>query len=81
MYWVYFELNLLMSTILSLIYVVCVCAQSCPTLCHPQGLKPAKLLCPWNLPGKNTGVGCHFLLQGVFLTQGLNPCLLLTSPA
>ena len=27
-------------------------------------------------PGKNTGVGCHFLLQGIFLTQGLNPCLL-----
>ena len=30
------------------------------------------LLCPWDFPGKNTGVGCHFLLQGVFLTQGLN---------
>ena len=27
-------------------------------------------------PGKNTGVGCHFLLQGIILTQGLNPCLL-----
>ena len=34
------------------------------------------LLCPWNFPGKNTGVGCHFLLQGIFLTQGLNPHLL-----
>ena len=33
-------------------------------------------LCPWDFPGKNTGVGCHFLLQGIFLTQGLNPCLL-----
>ena len=31
------------------------------------------LLCPWDFPGKNTGVGCHFLLQGIFLTQGLNP--------
>ena len=29
------------------------------------------LLCPWNFPGKNTGVGCHFLLQRIFLTQGL----------
>ena len=29
-----------------------------------------KLFCPWNFPGKNTGVGCHFLLQGNFLTQG-----------
>ena len=29
-------------------------------------------LCPWDSPGKNTGVGCHFLLHGVFPTQGLN---------
>ena len=34
------------------------------------------LLCPWNSPGKNTGVGCHFLLQGIIRTQGLNPGLL-----
>ena len=33
-------------------------------------------LCPWNFPGKNTGVDCHFLLKGIFLTQGLNPRLL-----
>ena len=32
-----------------------------------------RLLCPWDFPGKNTGVGCHSLLQGIFLTQGLNP--------
>ena len=31
---------------------------------------------PWDFPGKNTGVGCHFLLQEIFLTQGLNPGLL-----
>ena len=31
------------------------------------------LLCPWDFPGKNTGVGCHFLLQGIFATHGLNP--------
>ena len=37
---------------------------------------PARLLCPWNSPGKNTGVGCHSLLQGIFLTQGSNPQLL-----
>ena len=30
----------------------------------------------WNSPGKNTGVGCHCLLQGIFMTQGSNPCLL-----
>ena len=37
---------------------------------------PARLLCPWNSPGKNTGVGSHSLLQGVFLTQGSNLGLL-----
>ena len=35
-----------------------------------------KILCPWDSSSKNTGVGCHFLLQGIFLTQGSNPCLL-----
>ena len=47
-----------------------------PNSLWPHGLQPARLLCSWNSPGKNTGVGCHFLLQGIFLTQGLNPCLL-----
>ena len=42
----------------------------------PHGLRPARLLCPWGFPGKNTGVGCHFLLQGIFLTQGSNSGLL-----
>ena len=36
----------------------------------------ASLLCPWDSPGKNTGVCCHALLQGIFPTQGLNPNLL-----
>ena len=40
------------------------------------GLYPARLLCPWDSQGKNTGVDCHCLLQGIFLTQGLNSCLL-----
>ena len=44
---------------------------------QPHGLKSARFLCPWNFPGKNTGVDCHFLLQGIFLTQWLNLCLLL----
>ena len=39
-------------------------------LCRPPGS------CPWDFPGKNTGVGCHFLLQGIFLTQGSNLHLL-----
>ena len=40
------------------------------------GLQPTRLLCLWDSPGENTGVGCHALLQGVFLTQGSNPRLL-----
>ena len=43
---------------------------------QPHGLYPARFLCPWDFPGKNTGVGCHFLLQRIFPTQGSNPCLL-----
>ena len=39
-------------------------------------LYPARILCPWNFPGKNIGVGCHFFLQGIFLTQGSNLYLL-----
>ena len=38
--------------------------------------EPTKLLCPWNSPGKNSGVGSHSLLQGIFPTQGSNPGLL-----
>ena len=40
-----------------------------------HGLKPTRLLHPWNFLGKSTGVGCHFLLQGIFPTQGSNPGL------
>ena len=43
---------------------------------QPYRLYPARLLCAWDSPGKNTGVGCHALLQWIFLTQGLNPPLL-----
>ena len=46
--------------------------QSCPTLCDIHGLQPARLFCPWNFPGKNTGVGFQALLQGTFLMQGSN---------
>ena len=43
---------------------------------QPHGLQPAWPLCPWDFPGKNTRVGCHFLSQGIFLNQGSNLCLL-----
>ena len=49
-------------------------AQSCETL-RSHGLLPTRLLHLWNFPGKSTGVGCHFLLQGIFPTRGLNPGL------
>ena len=42
----------------------------------PHGLQPTRLLCPRNSPGKGTGVGCYYLLQGIFPTQGLNLSLL-----
>ena len=48
-------------------------AQSCPTVCEPD-----RPLCPWDSPGKNTGVSCHALLQGIFLIQGLNLHLLVS---
>ena len=42
-------------------------AKSCPTLLLPHGLQPTRLLCPLDFPGKNTGVGCHFLLHVIYL--------------
>ena len=49
-------------------------AQSCPAFCDP--IDCTRLLCPWNSLGKNAGVGCHSLLQGIFPTQGPNLGLL-----
>ena len=60
-----------------LVKCVCmhVCAQSCPALCDLHGLQPIRLLCPWDFSVRDAGVGCHFLLYGVFPTQGSNPVL------
>ena len=56
---------------------MCSVTQSCLTLCDPRDCSlAARLLCPWDSPGKNTGGGCHFLLQGIFPTQESNPHLL-----
>ena len=59
----------------------CMCVQSCPTLCNP--MEPSRLLCLWDFSGKNTEVGCHFFLQGIFQTQGwklsVTPALLADS--
>ena len=43
---------------------------------QPHGLETVRLLCSWDSPGKNPGVDCHSILQGIFLTQGSNPRLL-----
>ena len=54
----------------------CCCLVAKLALLRPHGLYPNRLLYPWEFPGKNPGLGCHFLLQGIFPTQGLNPHLL-----
>ena len=59
-----------------LVYVRAKLLQSCPTLCDPMDCSPPGSSAQWDSPGKNTGVGCHALLQGIFLTQGSNPHLL-----
>ena len=63
------------------VFCVCVCVRArtrsvMSDSLWPHGLQPTRLLSPWDHPSKNTGVSCYFLLQRVFLTQGLNPCLL-----
>ena len=63
------------------LYIVplCVCIYVCSIVLDPlqaHGLQPSRLLCLWDFPDKNTGVGYHFLLEGIFPTQGENPCLL-----
>ena len=56
-------------------FCCCLVAKSCLTLLRPHRLLLTRLLCPWDPPGKNTGVGCHFFLQGIFPIQGWNPRL------
>ena len=62
----------------SLKLLLCCYSLSCPTLVIPWTIA-AKLPCPWKLLGENAGVGCHFLLQGIFInmTQALNQCSIL----
>ena len=58
--------------------IMCVCV-NCSDISHslwPRGLKYNRLLCPWDSPGENTGVGSLSLLQGIFPSQGSNLCLL-----
>ena len=56
--------------------LVCAVASVVTDSLQPYGLSPTRLLCPWDSPGKDTGVGCPDLLQRIFLTQWLKPFLL-----
>ena len=61
----------------------CLVTKSCPTLLQPHGLQPARLLHPWDFPDKNTGVGCHFLLQCMKVKsedEVTQSCLTLSDP-
>ena len=55
--------------------VLCLVTQLCPTLCDPMDCSPSGSSVHGDSLGKNTGVGCHALLQGIFLTYKLNPGL------
>ena len=57
---------------LTLCYMMIIQLLSCVRLLRLHGLQPSRLLCPWDFPGKNTGVGCHLLFQGIFLIQDSN---------
>ena len=75
-YWWDDILSVVMETIFFFIINMCLVTQSCPTLCNQMDCSPAGSSVHGDSPGKNTGVGCHALLQGIFPTQGLNPVLL-----
>ena len=58
-------------------YISCCCCLVVKSYLTPSGLQPARLLCPWDSPDKNIGVGCHFLLQRILPNPGIES----TSPA
>ena len=69
-------LKALLNRILGLTYVHCVQLLVMSDFLRPHGLQPVRPLCPQDFPGKNIGVGCHALLQGIFPTQESNLHLL-----
>ena len=58
-----------------LYYCYLLATKTCLTLLQQHGLQPARFLCLWDFPGKNTGMGCRLLLQRIFTPQGSNLCL------
>ena len=72
----FFELNQwIHGYIYIYVAVLCLVTQLCPTLCDPTDCSPPGSSVHGDSPGKNTGMGCHDLLQGIFPTQGSNPGL------
>ena len=61
------------------IIVLCLVTQSCPALCHPMGCSPPGFSVHEDSPGKNTAVGFHALLQGIYQTRGSNPASCIAS--
>ena len=78
--WLWLDMCVVLATVPWVVWVLFLaCMLSCSVVSDslwPHGLLAHRLLCPWDSPGKNTGVDCHFLLQGIFLTQRLIPRLL-----
>ena len=66
------EIQLYIKTINSECFC-CLVTIQCPSLLQSPGLSPTRLLCPWDFPGKDTEVGCHSLLQGIFPIQESHP--------
>ena len=71
----FFFLVLVPKGVVGLHVCMCLVTQSCLTLCKPIDSSPPGSSIHGDTPGKNTEVGCHALLQGIFPTQGLNPGL------
>ena len=71
-FWYHFSVLCQSSHSFKFFLFIRVCCSLLSNFLLPHELQPARLFCPWNSPGKNIGVGCHFLPP----TQGLNPGLL-----
>ena len=70
---IYFSFSILLNLLIfQLLFHCCLVTKSCLTILQPHGLYPSRPLCPLDFPGKNTGVSCHVLLQGIFLIHILS---------
>ena len=75
--------EIVVNNVFYLVYICCCVASVVSDSVRPHGLRPTRLLCPWDSPGKNTGVGCHFLLQCMKVeseSEVTQSCLTLSDP-